>query len=487
MALKVEGHHSEDFEVNRGVKQGDSISPTLFNIFINDLHSNFDGDDSNPSNLLYSKVGSLSFADDLLIISENKEGLQNSINNLGTYCEKWQLSLNVKKTKTMVIQNNSTISDSFIDFKGTMIQNVCEYKFLGCLLKSNGNLKHSLDDLAKKARKVLFSLREKSISMGNFPIKVFKNLFDKLITPILTYNSDISFMDYHLPFFRAKQRSVLTNKEVDHISFIDKTPFEKVHLNFCKSILGTRKSSSNIGVRSELGRYPIEHFIQSQSILYLARLHTEDLNPLLKESFELSKSLDSQGTYSWYTYVKDISSNYEIEDEITSCKTAKDVKHLKHALKDHIRENFKKIFQDKIDSYDENSKFLLYKKLNPTLEGEFYLSDSNFFIRNVFTKMRICDHNLEIERGRYYKIPRQDRLCKTCNVLEDEIHFIIKCKINEYIRESLFTAINKENVLFKVMSDEQKMVHLLNPTNHKHIRMFGFFLKQSLELRAEVS
>ena len=101
--------------------------------------------------------------------------------------------------------------------------------------------------------------------------------------------------------------------------------------------------------------------------------------------------------------------------------------------------------------------------------------------------MRICDHNLEIERGRYYKIPRQDRLCKTCNVLEDETHFILNCKINENIRDSLFSTINSENALFRFMSDEQKVVHLLNPTNHKHIKMFGFFLKQSLELRAEFS
>jgi hypothetical protein len=50
-----------------------------------------------------------------------------------------------------------------------------------------------------------------------------------------------------------------------------------------------------IGVRAELGRFPVENFINSQAILYLARLHTDNLNPLLKEAFELSKSLDSQG------------------------------------------------------------------------------------------------------------------------------------------------------------------------------------------------
>ena len=47
-------------------------------------------------------------------------------------------------------------------------------------------------------------------------------------------------------------------------------------------------------MRAELGRFPVENFINSQAILYLARLHTDNLNPLLKEAFELSKSLDSQ-------------------------------------------------------------------------------------------------------------------------------------------------------------------------------------------------
>ena len=415
----------------------------------------------------------------------SKEGLQNSMNNLGEYCKKWQLSLNVKKTKTMIVQKNCVASDPFLNFNDVMIQNVCEYKFLGCLLKSNGNLKHSLDDLAKKARKVLFLLREKSAAMGNFPINVFNNLFDKLIRPILTYNSEISFMDYHLSLYRAKNRAAKNNREVDHISFIDKTSFEKVHLNFCKSILGIKKSSSNVGARTELGRLPIENFIHTQSILYLARLHNDELNPLLNEAFQLSKSLDSQGVYTWYTYVKDIFPEHESKD-ICSCESLKDVKNMKAVIKRDTNEKFKQLFLNKIDQYDESSKFLLYKKLKPSLEGEFYLKSSNFSIRNTFTKLRISDHNLEIERGRYFKIPRQERLCKVCNDIEDEAHFILKCKTNEKLRESLFISLQQENNHFHLMSSEQKLVHLLNPTNFKHIRMFGFFLKQSLELRAEV-
>jgi hypothetical protein len=58
-------------------------------------------------------------------------------------------------------QRNINSNTSFINFKGNMIQHVSEYKFLGSLIKSNENLNHSLEDLDKKAQKVLFSIKSR--------------------------------------------------------------------------------------------------------------------------------------------------------------------------------------------------------------------------------------------------------------------------------------------------------------------------------------
>ena len=67
-----------------------------------------------------------------------------------------------------------------------------------------------------------------------------------------------------------------------------------------------RKKTSNLAVRLELGRLPVENFIISQNLLYFARLYTTILNPLLKESFLLCQNLDSQGIYTWFSYAKSI-------------------------------------------------------------------------------------------------------------------------------------------------------------------------------------
>ena len=54
------------------------------------------------------------------------------------YCDKYQLTMNVKKYKTMIIQNNpSKMDKTYIKFNGK-----CTYndKYLGCVITCNGSL-----------------------------------------------------------------------------------------------------------------------------------------------------------------------------------------------------------------------------------------------------------------------------------------------------------------------------------------------------------
>ena len=47
--------------------------------------------------------------------------------------------------------------------------------------------------------------------------------------------------------------------------------------------------------------------------------------------------------------------------------------------------------------------------------------------RVALTRLRVSSHNLEIEVGRYHisrVTPLHQRVCRTCQVFEDEIHFV---------------------------------------------------------------
>ena len=72
-----------------------------------------------------------------------------------------------------------------------------------------------------------------------------------------------------------------------------------------------------------------------------------------------------------------------------------------------------------------------------------HLSFDDFSIGRLFTQIRISDHILEIKKGRYKKVPRDERICKVCKTIEDENHFLFNCKINQNLQNDHFADFDK--------------------------------------------
>ena len=56
-------------------------------------------------------------------------------------------------------------------------------------------------------------------------------------------------------------------------------------------------------------------------------------------------------------------------------------------------------------------------------------------------KLRMSNHKLQIETGRYKKKAIDQRLCKVCNAnacAEDEFHFLMTCKAYQTERNEFF-------------------------------------------------
>ena len=76
--VRIDGGLSEHFMVNTGVKQGCTLSPTLFNIFSRDLPDIFDGCD--PVLLGERCLNCLMYADDTVILPQTRSGnLRNAL------------------------------------------------------------------------------------------------------------------------------------------------------------------------------------------------------------------------------------------------------------------------------------------------------------------------------------------------------------------------------------------------------------------------
>ena len=85
-------------EITLGVRHGDTLSPTLFSLYVNDLVTLL-----NELNLGISlndiQVTALFYADDLVLVAPNESALQEQLIAFNSWCRKWRLSVNENKTK----------------------------------------------------------------------------------------------------------------------------------------------------------------------------------------------------------------------------------------------------------------------------------------------------------------------------------------------------------------------------------------------------
>ena len=105
--------------------------------------------------------------------------------------------------------------------------------------------------------------------------------------------------------------------------------------------------------------------------------------------------------------------------------------------------------------------YLLFKK---DFGMETYITKiSNLTIRKTISKFRLSDHKLLIETQRYQRPnPSPDqRICTTCREKEDELHCIMRCKLNKLEREKTFAYISLHNKCFNGLDETAKFIFLL--------------------------
>lgn len=105
-AVKLDQGVTPFFQSDVGVKQGCNLSPTLFNIFINDIPKLFTSS-CDPVKLGETDLSCLLYADDLVILSESESGLKCCLRKLESYTRKWKLQVNLKKSKILIFGTQS--------------------------------------------------------------------------------------------------------------------------------------------------------------------------------------------------------------------------------------------------------------------------------------------------------------------------------------------------------------------------------------------
>lgn len=215
--------------------------------------------------------------------------------------------------------------------------------------------------------------------------------------------------------------------------------------------------------------------------MYEDRLLRGDTSELLKECYTLSKSLHDKNIFSWYTYANHIRKDSGIDYIEENLNTNKNKNNQKQIYKNRFNNLYIDLYNNKIQQIDDNSKLQVFKLVKKTeYELEYFLKYPDIKARKLICKLRISDHSLGIETGRYKKIPRDLRICNKCDEIDDEFHFFFSCKINENIRKSFLDSFLSE---VHVNTNDDKIKQILNPNSIQQVKSLGSFIKQSYELR----
>ena len=174
--------------LQRGVKQGCPLSPTLFNLAIDGLISSLARSDQGYR-LGDDTISVQAYADDIVILSDTEEGLQQLLNQVTRFCELSKLAINPAKCATLSYTHDGrkrTISSQYFQIAGEDIPPLTLMSatdYLGIYIGARSNQrKHHI-------MRRIESVRDKCSKVVGSPLKFTQkcDAFRRFLAPQLEY------------------------------------------------------------------------------------------------------------------------------------------------------------------------------------------------------------------------------------------------------------------------------------------------------------
>ena len=96
------GELSSPFSINRSIKQGGILSMLNLCVYLHDFHNVVDPENKYDLSCGDLYIGSPCFADDVMLMSGSKHGLNNMMELAYDFSMKWRFTFSTSKSKCMV-------------------------------------------------------------------------------------------------------------------------------------------------------------------------------------------------------------------------------------------------------------------------------------------------------------------------------------------------------------------------------------------------
>ncbi|KAK0155726.1 Retrovirus-related Pol polyprotein from type-1 retrotransposable element R2 [Merluccius polli] len=213
-------HVGSDSETWRGVTgvrawstlPGCPLSPILFIIFMDRISRHSQGVEGVRFGDL--RIGSLLFADDVVLMASSDRDLQLSLDRFTAECEAAGMRISTSKSESMVL--NWKRVECTLRVGDEILPQVEEFKYLGVLFTSEGRMEREIDRRIGAASAVMRTLHGSVVVKRELSRKAKLSIYQSIYIPALTYGHELKEQDRGVAglSLRDRVRSLVIREEL---------------------------------------------------------------------------------------------------------------------------------------------------------------------------------------------------------------------------------------------------------------------------------
>jgi hypothetical protein len=148
-SVKIDNLSSKPFSISSGVRQGDPLSATIFNLILDLVIKklNLGGDIS----LKLKQI--VAYVDDVALLARSLKGLKEIFHKLRNEATLVGLNINEDKTKYMRIKRTGTKDITYLKIDNFAFENVENFNYLGSILNANNKINIEIAERIVKGNK----------------------------------------------------------------------------------------------------------------------------------------------------------------------------------------------------------------------------------------------------------------------------------------------------------------------------------------------
>ena len=250
--VMIDGHCGDEFMLTRGVRQGDALSATLFNLALEAAVENI----TDNGHIIYKLRQVCAYADDVVLIARNEKQLQELYLEMRVETKKIGLEVNEEKTKYMVVstreerrrnKNNLRIADR-------VFEKVEQFVYLGVEINSSNLISQEIQRRIMAGNRALYA-NIKLLKSRLITRKTKLKIYTTLIRPVITY---------------ASETWNISNNDANKLRVFERKIIRRIYGAIQEN--GIWRSRNNMEIQEILNNEDIVRYIKAQRLRWIGHV-----------------------------------------------------------------------------------------------------------------------------------------------------------------------------------------------------------------------